>query len=158
MSIEMLTLLVWLHTTAAASGSSDNLEVDEVNVHGVSPATSAILEDPVLNGTTGRLSENALFRTISPGDTVDLPLATRTLELELVFDSSVSWREWYIAELGGKIVVLVVVRNCVSDHELHNLVCVEVVGVVGDLLIASQGHVAVLVGAEIDNHLPSFSH
>lgn len=122
------------------------------------PATSTVLENPVLNSASCRFCEDALFRAISPGDTIDLPLAALTLELELVFDSSVGRREWNIAELGGKVIILVIVSNGVSDDELHDFVGVEVVGVVGHLLVAPQCHVAVLVGTEVNNDLPSFSH
>jgi len=153
-----LTFLIWHHTTATAAGPAHDLEIDQVNVHGMGPAASTVLENPVLNGTACRFCEDALFRTISPGDAVDLPLATLTLELELVFDSSVGRWEWHIAEFGGKVIVLVRIGNSVSDNELHDFVGVEVVGVVGHLLVAPQCHVAVLVGAEIDNDLPSFSH
>ena len=154
----MFTFLVGLYSTTAAAGPAHNLEIDQVDVHRMCPATSAVLKDPVLNGTACRFCEDALFRTISPGDTIDLPLAALTLELELVFDSSVGRREWNIAELGGKVIILVIVSNGVSDDELHDFVGVEVVGVVGHLLVAPQCHIAVLVGTEIDNDLPSFSH
>ena len=153
-----LTFLVGHHTTTAAAGPAHNLEIDQMNVHGVCPAASAVLEDPVLNGTTCRFCEDALFRTISPGDTIDLPLAALTLELELVFDSSVGRREWNIAKFGGKVIVLVVIGNSASDDELHDFVGMGVVGVVGHLLVAPQCNVAVLIGTEIDNDLPSFSH
>lgn len=158
MSREMLTFLVGQYATAAAAGPAHNLEVDQMNVHGMCPAASAVLKDPILNGTACRFCEDALFRTISPGDTIDLPLAALTLELELVFDSSVGRWEWNIAEFGGKVIVLVRVGNSVSDDELHDFVGVEVVSIVSHLLVAPQCHVAVLVGAEIDNDLPSFSH
>ena len=154
----MLTFLVGQYATSAAAGPANHLEIDQVDVYGVRPAASAVLKNPVLNGTACRFCEDALFRTISPGDTIDLPLATLTLELELVFDSSVGRWEWHIAEFGGKVIVLVRIGNSVSDNELHDFVGVEVVGVVGHLLVAPQCHVAVLVGAEIDNDLPSFSH
>lgn len=129
-----------------------------MNVHGVCPAASTVLENPVLNGAACRFCEDALFRAISPGDTIDLPLATLTLELELVFDSSMGRWEWDIAEFGGKVVILVVVGNGAANDELHDFVRVEVVGVIGYLFVAPQGHIAVLVGAEIDDDLPSFSH
>lgn len=88
----------------------------------VSPTTSAVLEDPVLNGSTLGLSENALLRTISPGDAVDLPFASLALELELVLDSGVCRREGNVAELQagghGRNVAL----GRVADDETHNLV------------------------------------
>jgi hypothetical protein len=151
-------LLVRLDPSATATCPCDDLEVNQVNVNGVSPASCSVLKNPVLDRSTLRFGEHTLLGTISPGNTVDLPFATCTLELELVFDCSVGGREWHIAELGREVVVLIVVGYCASDDELHDFVGVQVIGVIGDLLVAPQGHVAVFVGAKVNNDLPPFSH
>jgi hypothetical protein len=151
-------LFIRQDTTTRAASACDDLEVDQMDMNGVGPSTSAVLKNPVLDRSTLRFGEHTLFGTISPGDTVDLPFATCTLELELVFDCGVGGREWHIAELGREVVVLVVVGYCTSDDELHNLVGVQVIGVIGDLLVAPQCYVAVFVGAEVNDDLPPFSH
>lgn len=129
-----------------------------MDVYGVSPATSTVLKNPVLNSTTRRLCEDTLLGTVCPINTIDLPFATSALELELVFNTSVSRWEWHIAKLGWQSLHLARVFYCIANNKLHNLVGVEVISIVGDLLVASQRHVAVLVVGEVHNNLISFSH
>lgn len=129
-----------------------------MDVHGMCPATGAVLKDPVFNCSTWRLCEDALLGAICPINTVDLPFATSALELELVFNPSVGGWEGYIPELGWQGLHLARVFDSIADDKLHDLVGVEVISVVGYLLVASQCHVAVLVVGEVHNNLISFSH
>lgn len=151
-------LLVRLDTPTAAASARDDLEVDQMNVNRVCPASRAILQGPVLDGTTLGLGQNALLGTIGPGDAVDLPFTTLTLEFKLVLDGGVGRREWNIAELSRELVVLLLVGRRVSDDEAHNFVGVQVGSVVCHVLVTAEGDVAVLVRGEVNNHLPAFGH
>lgn len=151
-------LLVRLDTPTAAASARDDLEVDQMNVDRVCPASCAVLQRPVLDSTALGLGQNALFGTIGPGDAVDLPFTSGALELKLVLDCSVGRREWDIAELGGKIAVVVLVGRRISDDEAHNFVGVQVGSIVCHVLVAAEGDVAVLVRGEVNNHLPAFGH
>jgi hypothetical protein len=122
------------------------------------PAARAVLERPPLNGTTLRLSHNASLGSISPGDTVDLPLAALALELEGVIEALLVRREWDCAECSRKSFVLLVAADLVAYDESHDFVCVEIRVDVGNLGIRLECDVLVLESAEVKHDFPTFGH
>ena len=122
------------------------------------PAAGAVLERPSLNGTTLGLSHDASLRSISPGNTVDLPLAALALELKGVIDTLLVRRERDVAELCREFLVSVVGFDCVTYNKAHDLVCVEVWVDISDLSVRLECDVLVLVLGEVNNDFPALCH
>lgn len=122
------------------------------------PAAGAVLERPSLNGTTLGLSHDASLRSISPGNTVDLPLAPLALEFERVIEALLVRREGDIAECGRECLVSVVGFDSIADHKAHDFVCVKVRIDISNLSVRLERDVLVLEGAEVNNDLPALGH
>lgn len=58
---------------AAAAGAGDDLEVDEVDVHGVNAGTAGVVQLPKFDGALGWARQNAVVDVVE-GDAVDGPL------------------------------------------------------------------------------------
>lgn len=122
------------------------------------PAAGAVLERPSLNGTTLRLSHDAGLGSISPGDTVDLPLATLALELERVIDALLVRREGDVAECSRECLVSEVRFDSVAYNKAHDFVGVKVGVDIGDFGVRLEGDILVLEGAEVNHDFPAFGH
>lgn len=122
------------------------------------PAARAVLQRPSLNGTTLRLSHDAGLRSISPGDTVDLPLAALALELKGVIDTLLVGGEGNSAECGGECLVLSGAGNSRAHDKTHYFVGVKVWVDVGDLSIRLECDILVLESTEVNDYFPALGH
>ena len=122
------------------------------------PAAGTVLERPSLDGTTLRLSHDASLRSISPGDTVDLPLAALALEFERVIDALLVRRERDVAECRWECFIPVVGFDSVAYDKAHYFVRVKVGVDIGDFGVRLEGHILVLECAEVNDDFPAFSH
>lgn len=121
------------------------------------PSTSSVLQNPVLNGTTLRLSKDAFLRSISPRDSIDRPFAALALEVELVSDGLLIRREVDVAELRWQFAVVACVRYSVADDKSHDLVSVKVGIHIGDVSIAPKGDILAAILREIEDDFPTLS-
>ena len=122
------------------------------------PAARAVLERPPLNGTTLRLSHDTGLRSVSPGDTVYLPLATLALELEGVIDTLLVRREGDSAECSRELLVSVVGFDSVTYNKAHDFVGVKVGVDVSNLSVRLECDVLVLVLREVNDDFPALGH
>jgi hypothetical protein len=79
---------------AAATCSRDDLEINQVDVNWVSPASALVDQLPNLDRSTFGLCKNSGIDTIRPNMSVNVPYATVVLEDHLVVDSGLFGRVW----------------------------------------------------------------
>jgi hypothetical protein len=128
-----------------------------VDVDRVRPTAARVLELPDLDGTTLRLSQDAVLY-IGEGDSVDGPLPTSSAELEAPIDTALHWWEGNVAERRWKVAVVGCVLDILANNELHDLVGRGVVLIVLNIASVLKGDVLSRELREIEDDLPTLSH
>lgn len=142
-------------STIIGIGAGEDLEVNQVDVDGVTPAATAVLELPDLDGATGNVSKYAVV-DLGEADSVNLPHSVGAVELEVTINAALRGREVNHGKGAGDGAG--VGHRAAADDKLHDLVGVEVVGISPHIFSVPEGDVLASKGRKVEDDLVSLSH
>jgi len=98
------------HDRSSPANPRDDLEVNQMDVDGMRPPSTAILELPDFDGPPLWLGEDTLG-DIGPHNAVNLPPAVIVFKSEAPINGSFRWWEGNVAQLCRQITITVLTRD-----------------------------------------------